>query len=348
MVDKVLNKQLDSFFQIDRENNKVNEIQTKEGDLDDYIETLTEKIITNKNNRHFEFTSDRKEVLTYINEIMKQHDSHDAFLVNAKGIANRLLETEIKTQKRMGALKELQKGSLIISKFSDQFSENILISKVEHETFLDSSDFKKMSGLPYEKGTLKTCLIQIDYESKDIMDVIITDSNPSISKYWSESFLELDELKSNESNTRTSFNAMDQFISKKLQKQSPNDYTMIRNHLISYYRAQEDFSYENMLQAVFGKYQPEDTKIDINRLRTDANELPEKKSFDRVFSIKPDVIKARIRKVVKLNSVSELRLTSSSDKFESLIRSKVIEGEKVLQIKIENEEAFKMFNFNDE
>jgi len=342
-----LDQQLDAFFHISRDEQQVSMIQTQRGDLDDYITALTKTINENTKNRHFKFKSSHKEVAVLLKEIAKDEVQSEVFFENAQKIAERLLATEITTQARQGDFNELQKGSLIISKYTEGVNINFLISKVEHESFLNSDELRKQSGIPYEKGTLKTCFIELDEETLEILDIIVTDSNSKISQYWSESFLELEELKSDELNTLHSFQAMDQYISRKVKKKSPKDYTYIRNHLITYYRGQSEFDYDDMLQTVFGEYNPEDDEIDVNTLKEEARSLPEDKSFDRVFSIEEKAIKAKIRQVHKLNKVSELRIVSGSTDFGNLIKAKEIEGVKVLQIKVENDEVFRYFKHEE-
>lgn len=337
------NTSMDAFFHIDRDGNKVEMIPTKQGDLDDYIETLTTSILKDTSNRKFYYETRTKEIATLINEIIESPDNHDVFIENAITIAKRLLQVEIATQVRQGDFNELQRGSLIVSKYEEGVNVNFFISKVEHESFLNTDELLKQSGVPYEKGTLKTCLIQVDKENGEFIDVIITDSNNKISKYWSESFLELTEFRDDDKNTKQSFQAMDQFIGRRLRDKSPIDYTHIRNHLVTYYRGQEEFDFDNMLQTVFGSYRPEDTSIDVNKLKDDARELPDKKEFDRVFSINEKVLSARIRKVHQLNSVAEIRIISGSNDFKNLIKAKKLNGERILEIKVENEKTFELF-----
>jgi hypothetical protein len=340
---RVVNRQMDAFFHIDRENRNVVMIPTREGDLDDYINTLTTSIINDERSRHFYYESDTKEIAVLINQIVQSPENPDLFLKNAEAIASRLLRTELETQTRQGDFSELQKGSLIVSKYSEGVNYNFFISKVEHESFLNTEELVKQNGVPYEKGTLKTCLLQVDNETGEVIDVIVTDSNTKISKYWYESFLELTEIQDDDRNTKLSFNAMDQFLGRKLKRKSPVDYTHVRNHLITYYRGQVDFDFNNMLQTVFGRYTPEDPDVDIDGLKEEARSLPENKKFDRVFTINESVIRARIRKVHKLNSVSEIRIIGGATDFSNLIKAKKEGGDNILEIKVEDEETFKYF-----
>src|SRR5699024_11101751 len=110
-------EQMDAFFHINRDENKVEMIRTEQGDLDDFIQNLTKQIIDNDKSRHFKFNSEHKEVISLLNCILAGENTFDMFYDYTQKIANRLLHTEIKTQARQGDFNELQKGSLIISKY---------------------------------------------------------------------------------------------------------------------------------------------------------------------------------------------------------------------------------------
>lgn len=157
--------------------------------------------------------------------------------------------------------------------------------------------------------------------------------------------MELEELKDDETNTQASFKAVESLITRNLRNKSPNDYSMLRNHLVTYYRSQTNFDYDGLLDTVFGSYVPDNPDVKINELRNKAKELPEVKGFDRVFSVKPDTIKARIRKTYKVNSVAELRIIGSSNNLRNLISSEYKEGEKVIQIKTDNDELFDLYKY---
>lgn len=339
-------RKFDSYYQIDRVNETVKFIPTEEGDLDDYVFMLTQQVLDNKKSRHFKFKSEHKEVRMLICEMLEDKDNRDLFNKNTFRIADKLLDAEILTERRYGHITELKKGSLIISQIYDENYHYFLFSKVEHEQFLNVEELVKQIGIPYEKGTLKTCLIKID-NNNEIIDIIVTDTNKKFASYWVDGLFELEELKSDEKNTVVSFNAMDQLLNRNVKSISPNDYTMIRNHLITYYRTQSQFDFDEMINNVLGDYIPESDGLDMDLLKEKAKALPVDKDFDRIFNIKEDEIRARIRKVIKLNEVMELRLNGSSEELKKLIRSEVINGEKTIIIKTDNEDAFNLFNFNE-
>ncbi len=339
-----LKRQFDAYYQIDRSKKRVNFITTEEGDLDDYVYILTDQVLKSTKSKRYKFISEHKEVRQLVLEILNDEDNKGLFESNTMKIADRLLNSEIITEERYGHITELKKGSLIISKLYDDDFKYFLFSKVEHESFLNIDELKKQTGLPYDKGTLKTCLIKLDH-THEVLEIIVTDTNKKFASYWIDGFFELEELKSDEKNTLVSFNSMDQLLNRSVKKESPNDYTMIRNHLITYYRTADQFDFDDMIQTVFGEYKPESDNIEIDSLKQKAENLPNTKDFDRVFNIMHDEIKARIRRAVRLNELMELKINGSSEDLKSLIKAENFNGEKTLVIKTDNDQAYEMFNF---
>jgi 37-kD nucleoid-associated bacterial protein len=334
----------DVLHHIDLENKCIITKEKGETDLDEYIHSVVTNVLETPDNRHFNFVSETTEVRALIDEIMRNKDNVDKFNEATKGIADRLLREELVAQERYQKITEIKKGSLIQSLIEYNDYHYILIAKVEHESFLNTEDLIKQIGLPFEKKTLKTCLIKINED--DIGDVIVTDTNAKISTYWVKSFLELKELNSDEHNTQMAFNAVDQLLTRNVKKISPPDYTVLRNTLIGYFRSQQNFSMDSMISMVFGEYVPENESIDIEKLKQAVRKLPEQKKFDTHFEIKDKVITAKIKRVVKLSDKIELQLNDHIEQLKNVIKSKVApNGDKYIEIKIENEEAFDMFRF---
>ena len=116
--------------------------------------------------------------------------------------------------------------------------EMILIAKVDLNSFLDQTDFKKHAGLPFEKRILKTCLVEFAQQN-EIAKITVSDTNNA--KYWWKDFLELEEITSDEKNTKLAFNSIDHTLGVQLKRNFPSDYTYLRNNFIGYFRTQPRF-----------------------------------------------------------------------------------------------------------
>jgi len=199
--------------------------------------------------------------------------------------------------------------------------------------------------LPYEKHVFKTCII-IYNEDKYLENIAISDSNSRLSTYWWEDFLELRELNSNEYNTKTAFEALDYVMSRKIKDKSPSDYTLLRNNLIGYFRTQPEFNYNTLVSSVFGEYQSELPALNIEELKQSISSLPERKKFDRVFTIVPKEIKAKIKRIYKITDNIELKVNGHIDTLKNTIQSVEDQtGEKFIKIKTNNDQVYQMFKY---
>ncbi len=338
----------DSLHHILHENNQIVEKEVNLGDIDEYVLDLIDKVLSNDESRIFNLSSDTTEVNTLILRILKSEDK-EVFINNTRKIANRLLRIEKTTQERYQQLTNLKKGSLIQSYLKNDNLLYYFIAKVEHEAFLDEDYLKKQMGLPYDKRILKTGIFVYNMDL-DISDIYVSDSNSTMAKYWWESFLELVEMNSDTTNTKESFNSIERLLKRKVKKQSPTDYNIIRNNLIGYFKTQEQFSFDTMIQNVFGSYEPEQSdKINIEELKIEVNKLPEKHKFDRVFNLVPKEINARIKRNYEVSSGITLQIKDHiEDIRDKIILKSDLNENPYLKIKVDNPEEFKEFDYNEE
>jgi hypothetical protein len=341
----------DAMYHIDLTNNTIVQKEVGVGDLDEYIVELLDTIVDLPDSRFFGFESENTEVKTLLDKlIVEKNENPDApeCLPISDDIANRLLRKEVEAQEKYSHLTKLQKGSLIQSLVEYQDELYFLISKVEHESFLNTEDLVRQIGLPYDKKALKTCLIKFTFDD-DIDSIIVSDTNVRISQYWVKDFLELKEKNSNEKNTSTAFNAVDMILSRQIKGKSPSDYTMLRNTLIGYFRTQEEFAFEQMVSSVFGEYQPEKPDlVDMSKIKEEVNKLPDKLGFDKRFTIVGKEISARIKNVVKISDKIELNLKDHIEQLKNVIKSDTTpDGQKVIIIKTENDKAYEMFKYRE-
>lgn len=323
---------------IDVESKKIETREVEEGDLENYIQHLIGLVLLRPEDRLFEIKSNETEVVATIKKSLKEEIQPDeATLI----IANRLLDTETKTQERY-KVAEIQKGSLIQSYISINDISMYLIAKVEHNLYLDEMDFKKHIGLPYEKHILKTCLIKLD-DQNNFDEIVVTDTNQTVSAYWWNDFLELNRLNSDETNTTLAFKAIEQVLIKKVKTKSPYDYYNLRNNLVGYFKTQTVFVFDNMIENVFGDYEPGVDNLDINELKTTVRELPNKKNFDRNFDIVKSRVNAYVKKSYQVNKCIDINIHDHIEDSTMIKSYSEQNGEKFISIKTDNEELYRMF-----
>lgn len=315
-----------------------------EDDAYKYIADITNKVLKDVNHKQYKITSMSTEVVSIIKKVWthKNVTPNDGEL-----IAQRLLRAESEAQEKVQHLDvEIKKGSLIQSFFKANDMYYYLISKIESNEFLDDDELIRKSGLPYERKALKSCLFILGSEG-EVSEIYISDTNRSGTDYWHNSFLELEELTSDESNTKKIYVLLTNVIAKEL-KSHPTDHLLLRNQILGYFKTQPKFVFSEAMDYIFGNYIPEDQEVSIEEIKQKINNKMESKNYDKSFTIKQSVITQRMWKLTqKLNEFSELNVNGHDASIKSSIFSRTINGEKYILIKTTNEEAFNTFNWEN-
>lgn len=332
---------------IDYENNKVYTRDTPES-FDEYVTELINHINSNTSVRDFKTKSVDTEVITCVKQLWQNRSDDAVIEAKTNTIANRLLEKEIEAQGRVARMNtNVQKGSLIQALLFDETQEvfTYLLAKVEHSNFVDDTDFTFKSGFSKDKKTLwKSCLI--DLPSPVAQEYYAKIYSNTVAKYWSDDFLELEEMISDETNTSKAFKAIEGVLNRNIKAVAPRDHIIIRNSIISYFKNKDHFDYSEMIDSVLGQYQTTDlTTEKLNTLKEKLNTLPETKNFDRQFSPIASVINARIRKVYEVNDGVQIRITDEIPDIANTITAyREDDGTKYIKIKTNNDLTFQRFS----
>lgn len=314
--------------------------------FDAYVTELIGHINTNQTVRDYKTRSKYTEVISGVLEISQHKDNREIVQARATSIANRLLMKEVETQGTIDRLNtNVQKGSLIQALlYDEQMQKHIyLLAKVEHSTFVDDLDFSFKTGFSKDKKTIwKSCLIELP--SEDAEEYYAKVYSNTSAKFWSDAFLELNEMISDETNTLNSFKAIDTVLNKNLHV-ATKDHTIIRNGFISYYKGHDYIDFPEMVDFILGQYVPVDVDdAKISSIREKIKELPEKKGFDPQFNSTPKVINARIRKTYDVYTGIQLKITDAIDNLEDTISAyRDADGTHYLKIKTNNEDTYRRF-----
>lgn len=331
---------------IDYANEKVYNRDTPET-FNEYISELIAHINSNQYVRAYKTTSNSTEVISCVLDILNNKDSSELFEHKNNLIADRLLRKEIEAQSHVGRMNiNVRKGSLIQALLFDQDSETYqyLIAKVEHSEFVDDSDYSFKTGFSKDKKTIwKSCLIDLFNPVAETFDVKIYSDTKA--KYWSVDFLELVELINDETNTVSSFKAIDGFLNRNVKRASKQDYVVIRNAFISYMKSNEHIDYKTMVDTVLENYIPYDLdKERLDEYRNKLYDLPNKKGFDFQFNSIPTAINARIGKIYKVTTGIEVKITDSIPDIKETIKAFQAEnGVRYLKIKVTDDDTFDSF-----
>lgn len=303
------------------------------------------------------------QVLSCINKILQSSSEKDK-IDYSKQIADRLLSKEVEAQVKINHLNnELQKGGLIITYFSNENENFFVIAKVHFIDVRMESNFEKEKATPEKEHMLKTVIIPITdnsatYATKENY-AFITDSTKSkgslAATFWWKEFLELDAIITDEDNTNKAFNKIDGYLRKKFfDKGYKMDYFYSRNSLISYMKSSPSFTFNTAIDSIMGDFSTldymsalseEDKEIEKENIIQDIKKLNKNKNneiiFDGNFAIDKNVIKAKMKKVIKLDHSISLTL---DDEIENL-RDKIVSAtdEKGNHIKIYSEQGYNEF-----
>jgi len=332
-----------SLHQIDHTLDEIKEIDiaSQTRDLLRYTNRLIEEITNSNSKRQFEFKSETTEVRIAINKFIDS-EYENAALINSK----RLLEVEKIAQEKIDHLgKKIQKGSLFQAVLRNGEETLVIVSKADHNQFLDEIDFTLKNGLPWEKRIFKAFLVKLIEETP--REVFVYDTTNRMARYWWDSYLELREKYTDTHNTKTALDILDKKVFNKIKKDYPADHTILRNSTIGYFRNSEEFEMDEYIQNTFSNYSPINQDFPKEDTISKIKELPEKWNFDTRFGIKKEEIKKRQVNKIPLTDKIELVLKDHIDDLDSIIRSeKDPEGNKF--IKIKTDIGFERFKKRDQ
>lgn len=345
MAIKILNKTLHIL------NNEEETVEEKEIQalFNGFINQVIEFININKTVRLYSEREENTQVInsicSIISEVRKGENGNKAtILSNFDSNARRLQREEIIAQDSISRLgKVIKRGSLIQAVLFDEETEeyNFLLAKIENKIFYEETTLNRYSGIDGENNKLwKSCLFNIiidEQGSIDISDARVFSDNGA--KYWTDRFLELDPITQDDKNTRKAFEQIDKALAANIKPISPKDFWLLRNGLISYFKNQDFFDYDNMMENLFNNYKPEQIEQDIYmNILPIFEELPYKKKFERQFHVIQKEVTARVKKVYNINTGIELNFIGEIEDLKNTIKSYEQNGQKYLSIKIKETE----------
>lgn len=340
---RIINK---SIRVIDYTTKKILKRSTPES-FNEYVVELISHINNNINVRTYKTRSKTTQVIGSVLNILNSKENEDVIFDMTDSIADRLLRTEISAQERVGRMNiNVKKGSLIQALLYDDNMDtySYLLAKVEHSDFIDDYDFSFKTGFSKDKKTIwKSCLYDLCNPDADVFDVKVYSDTKA--KFWSDGFLELDEIIDDEANTVKAFKAIDETLNRNIKNVSREDYTYIRNGFIAYIRNHDHIDYSTMISEVIGSYQPaEISQEKFNDFKNKLSQLPQNKGFDYQFTPIPSAINARIKQTYKVYNGIEIKITSEIPDIKNTIRAyQENNGTRYIRIKTNNEETYESF-----
>mgnify|MGYP002797668233 FL=1 len=315
----------------------------------EYIEQLIGYINSNTSVREYRTQTANTEVIAEILEIVQHQKEPDLVTSNVDMIANRLLRKEKEANERIIQLDtNVQKGSLILALIEDEASNLFLLAKVEHTDFFDDTDYSVKSGFSKDtKKIWKTCLFEIDDINAAQFGARIYSN--TVAKYWWHDFLELEELQSDEMNTKKAFRSIETALNRNLKQTAPHDHMVIRNAMYLYFNSVKQFDYEDLLDQTIRRYTPDDMTEEIKKnLIEKLESLPREKGFDCQFISTPTVIKSKMRKTYEVYNGIQIRIPGGMKELKDIIRAQQdSDGKRYLKIRVNDENTYRVFEHHE-
>lgn len=325
-----------NLFKIDLNSEKCSkENFTDKDNIQKYLNELLDVIVSNSGDREYEFDetliTTKNRILSILVNLDEQAKQNECLL-----LAEKLLSTELDAQKKIQKLnKEIQKGILVIAalKLTDT-DYKFIITKADYAEFVEEITGNTKSGLPLKKKIFKSFVADIKFVNNDyVFQRIVTyDSNINHSVYWWKSFLELKELRDNITNTKNSFELINNNVLAPLQKDHKSDYIKLWNSTVAYFRTKGEFDINHYAENVIGNYTPYDDSLEMDSLKSKINDLQKKNKFDNKFEKVPSAITKRMKKELKLTNEIDLIIKQDIPNLSSIIKPKEEDGKKYIMV----------------
>lgn len=338
-----------ALHQIDVENNdyKYVAIPSTNDELEKYLSELLNEIKEKPQRRAYDFLRETTELFTTLKTYSDKKNLDER---TSSNLASRLLNKEVDTDKKYGHLSStgsghVKKGSFLQFMYREGNVISYLGVKIDHQSFLDETDFIRRVGLSLTNKIYKACLVAFDSAGVP-SSIYIYDTNAKASVYWWKDFLELKELRDDTVNTKTAIEEVVRVI-RTIKNDFPSDYTILRNASIAAFKQQGEMRFDVFVENTFANYTPEDSLLSakLPSILTRLKELPEKKGFDSMFSIVPSAVPFKKSKI-SLSREITLSLEEGIQNIDSKIWSEeTTDGRKL--VVINSPSAFGQFKLKE-
>ena len=317
-------------------------------DLKEYVEALMRGIMKNRSYRYYKPIRETTEVNMIVQKSVREEYIEEE---DQNNIAEKYLDVELEAQARIEKMNiKIREGYLIEVLLKDEEHFYYIISKVENGDYLDNETVKKRTGLPYNDKMLKSALYVFNKE-KERESILVADTAKT--DYWAGKFLEIEEENQDEICTQKIYTAIEGMIKRETigasekENRSYVDYYNLRNNLIVYFKQPREFDFDEMMNCVFGKYEPEHPRlINMNKLKDKVQEKLLSSKYDTAFTIAPQAVKKNMKHIFKVNFCVEMNVVSGAENMRNLIEAFMQDEAAYLKIKVEEDETFKAFFHN--
>ena len=239
----------------------------------------------------------------------------------------------------------VKKGSLIQVLIQNSSDELLyVVAKVEHSKWYDGSDLSKKYGFSGDKKSLWKSAVFSMYEiNSHIVFKDIKVYSDTMAKYWTVSFLELDEARDDAKNTYSAFKAVDNELKSAVEPVSKKDYVKLSSELQNVMNTPQQLNYNQCIDQLIDSYSFSEEEIEKDVIKDCLLALPERKNFDTEFKVVPESLNNKRTKKFQLSQGIELTIRSDALEYPDKIVSTVVNGKRVIQIVCEDDDTYDAF-----
>lgn len=308
--------------------------------IENYVSQVIEKH-RSKYEREYKFRNGEETAKNNVIRILKDESLDDA----CQTMANRLLEKERVANERIKHMgREIPASMFVV--VQDDVTEDetqLFFIKADYDEYIMAGSGNDGKGLPKNRKIFKSCVFfaKKAEDNYEVYKIMSHDENSSSSEaaYWYRDFLDLQELTSDENNSKNAFNAVKKVLLDPIKTKHKQDYWKLRNLIIGYFRSEGEFDIEHFSNNVIGSYRPFDEKLIIKDLKDKCLKLPDRYNFDKKFIKKPEVIKDKFKDSIVLTPDLELKIKQDIQGIENVISCGKDHGDKKF-IKIYSDEGY--------
>lgn len=197
-------------------------------------------------------------------------------------IADRLLESE--TTKSSDGTKRSQsiKEGLL---FLHLTNAEVTIVKLETSELIDVKSFAIQRGFGTSKEYLKTAVFKKD----NFHDIDVMDKSTNIAKYWAEKFLGLQRIRTNQDNTKTVIDKIDDNTIFNPSLTKLDEFPDIKDQVLNFIASKKDFSMDSLFASISNA---QELNLDMSSVFIEDNA----NSYDDSFSLDQKIINNRFKK----------------------------------------------------
>lgn len=280
-------------------------------------------------------------------DVLKQGDViTDSGISDAmsESIALKLLDSEKIAQERVQGMSTIQKGSIVQALIKEGNAYSYLIAKVEHKEWFEGETLQKNFGFPNENKVWKSAIIGLAIVADAVVLSPIHCYINTQAKYWTESFLEIDEAKNDTTNTIAVLKAVDKVLGP-LRETAPIDYYNLHNSAIHKLQTEQTINFPDMVGELFDYYSPNTPSVNTAVLRENLLALSQERKFDTQFHTDPKAIKNLKKVKISVSPTIDVLVREAQNNWEErfYIREKA-DGKAYLMIRCEDEKTLRMFH----